>query len=278
MNTDKPPTAENTPPPSDAGKKTIPISRTTHFCIVIICLTFLISGLILTIAIQQETQASHERNLESLNAYFTAFYDETIRPAGEAEMTSFISGLAELPAENDTARIEQIAAFAASNVTNEFWEEAYGLPSTRWRHLDPYTGAYVFNTEGKLRALPPSPYAKDPYWFLWYRMGACSELAALTAFVADKAGYEARVVKADLTPGLNAASHSWAEVRVNGVWWVVDADLYAQYQRFGRDSLADDWYTLPAVYRPYSPEQVTAVYLTATGESVTDRYPAIASG
>lgn len=274
MNTDIPRTPENSlkPPHPDEGIPTFPISSPTLFCI-IICITFLFSAVLLTIAIQNEARTCHEQNLEVLNAYFSTLYDETIQPSGEAEIAAFLSALAEIPAENDAARIEQIAAFAAANVTNEFWEEAYGLPSTRWQYLDPYTGTYAFNSEGKIRALYPSPYADEPYWFLWYRMGCCSEIAALTAFAADAAGYEARVVRADLAEGLPAASHTWAEVHAGGTWRVLDADLYAQYRRFGRDDLADDWYTLPAVYHPYTPEQVTAVYLTETGESVIHRYP-----
>ena len=70
------------------------------------------------------------------------------------------------------------------------------------------------------------PYALSMYR---NRAGNCYRYASLLCWVARRLGYDARTVAGSVLLSYGTAAHGWVEVRMGGVTYTVDPDLYHEY-------------------------------------------------
>ena len=70
-----------------------------------------------------------------------------------------------------------------------------------------------------------------PYALSMYRSGAgnCYRYASLLCWVARRLGYDARTVAGSVLLSYGKAAHGWVEVRMGGVTYTADPDLYHEY-------------------------------------------------
>ena len=142
--------------------------------------------------------------------YLSTQYTNEYYPTAEAEIQKIL-----LTAANISDPIEKLTTIAAWEIEDfvdiveyDKWNESYN--GTRY-----LSNKYCYDENGKIR-VHSGMYQNDPHWIAYHKIGACGELAALFAYVANRSGFETRNVSADYAKTLQ--NHAWVEVKVNGEW------------------------------------------------------------
>lgn len=163
----------------------------------------------------------------ALDQYYGVIYNTTIKPQGEHEIQQIVAEVQNI--SETTEKLDTIAKWETSNFTEIYWEKRRGHDLSE-KMLDPPLGRWIYDSKGKIRPLNiilENPFANDPAWIAYYRFGACGELAYLFADVANRSGYETRVVVAILKnpPG----NHAWVEIKIGDEWQYYDPTIYGEY-------------------------------------------------
>lgn len=208
---------------------------------------------------------------EYINNYFDILYETEIYPQGEQEIDNFISSLPSNDSERE--RLEHIALWVSSNFTNPYWETSFrGNPDFDYSQFGPCMENYLYDPSGRLRVFQGGPHTNNPQWIAYYRTGACGELAALFAEVANRTGTPSHAVAAYFAGGDN---HAWVEVtRENGELWVFDPTLYGEYVQ-GQSIPYGAWFTSVERWNIPWDKEVKYVYMAGTRNDVAYHYPQI---
>ncbi|WP_083523389.1 transglutaminase domain-containing protein [Methanofollis ethanolicus] len=203
----------------------------------------------------------------ALDEYFSVIYKTTIQPHGEQEIEQIVARVRNI---SDTSeKLDAIAAWETENFTEIYWEKSREN-NLSIKIMDPPIGRWVYESTGKIRPMN-NPYANDPAWIAYYRFGACGELAHLFADVANRSGYETRVVVAILKnpPG----NHAWAEIKIGDEWEYYDPTVYGEYHYLGKQAFHGRWFNKIENYDIFQPERVAGVYFVDDGVDTGSRYP-----
>ncbi|MEA5037685.1 hypothetical protein SDC9_50888 [bioreactor metagenome] len=190
---------------------TVKKQRNTCF-ICIIILTLLL--VLLLVFFQVQTAVYNEQ----LDNYFTTQYQEVYYPKGEENINLIIN-----ETRNITDPIDKLTAIADWEIDGFVNFLQYQRWNTSYNHTRKLGSNYLYDDEGRIRA-ESGPYQNDPYWIAYHKIGACGELGALFAYVANQSGFETRLVftiYADLSN-----NHAWVEVKVNDEWMYFDPTVY----------------------------------------------------
>ncbi len=216
----------------------------------------------------------------ALDAYFSIQYKLIIQPEGERQISTILDEVQDMP--HEVEKLNRIAEWVTTNFTELFWER-YLHRNIILQTLDPPINRYRYDpSTGKIRAehsiFGKNPFTNDPYWISYNKLGACGELAHLFANVSNRAGFETRVVGADLVEKFLifefvTNNHAWVEVKIGDEWWYFDPDAYGHYHVLGIESYKDRWFNKTEYYDIFSPDRVKRVYIGGTQEDISDRYP-----
>ena len=198
--------------------------------------------------------------------YLSTQYTNEYYPTAEAEIQKIL-----LTAANISDPIEKLTTIAAWEIEDfvdiveyDKWNESYN--GTR-----DLSNKYCYDENGKIR-VHSGMYQNDPHWIAYHKIGACGELAALFAYVANRSGFETRQVFTLYAE--SNSNHAWVEVKVNGEWMYFDPTIYwNNYNNEINFVLSDKWYgTLDEQNVWNTP--VLGVYDQETKKSVgMERYP-----
>lgn len=200
--------------------------------------------------------------------YLSTQYTNEYYPTAEAEIQKIL-----LTAANISDPIEKLTTIAAWEIEDfvdiveyDKWNESYN--GTR-----DLSNKYCYDENGKIR-VHSGMYQNDPHWIAYHKIGACGELAALFAYVANRSGFETRNVSADYAKTLQ--NHAWVEVKVNGEWMYFDPTIYwNNYNNEINLVLSDKWYGTLDEQNLWGVLALN-VYDPETGKDVcVERYPNI---
>ncbi len=200
--------------------------------------------------------------------YLSTQYTNEYYPTAEAEIQKIL-----LTAANISDPIEKLTTIAAWKIEDfvdiveyDKWNESYN--GTR-----DLSNKYCYDENGKIR-VHSGMYQNDPHWIAYHKIGACGELAALFAYVANRSGFETRNVSADYAKTLQ--NHAWVEVKVNGEWMYFDPTIYwNNYNNEINLVLSDKWYGTLDEQNLWGVLALN-VYDPETGKDVcVERYPNI---
>lgn len=207
-------------------------------------------------------------NAESLDGYFSVLYQTVIKPHGEDEINGILQEVEGI--DNDSEKLNAIAAWVTSNFTEYYWEK-YWQNDVNWSSIGYLDERYLFDKSGDIRAVAgaykENNYLNDPYWIAHYRIGACGELAHLFEFVANKSGYETRIVAMEF----EGNNHAWVElVTDDDEWMYFDPTLYGEYHN--EIIKIPFWFGKREKY-PFFGGQATRIYDVKTKEDMSEYYP-----
>lgn len=212
----------------------------------------------------------------ALDEYYSIIYTTTIQPQGEEEIQQIVAEVRNI--SNTSKKLDAIAAWETKNFTEIFWEDDLGRDLSI-KKLDPSLGRWTYESTGKIRPMNSpyarNPYANDPVWIAYYRFGACGELAHLFAEVANRSGFETRLVVAKLKNPTN--NHAWVEIKVDDAWWYYDPTVYGQYYLLDQQGFKDRWFRPIEKYDIFSPDRVEGVYFESNNSDMKYRYPLLVS-
>lgn len=206
-------------------------------------------------------------NAESLDDYFSVLYQTMIKPHGEDEINSILQEVEGI--DNDSEKLNAIAAWVTSNFTEYYWEKHW-QNDVNWSSIGYLDKRYLFDKSGNIRAVAggyiENEYDNDPYWIAHYRIGACGELAHLFEFVANKSGYETRIVAMEF----EGNNHAWVELVIDGEWMYFDPTLYGEYHN--GITKVPFWFGKREKYPSFG-GQATRIYDVKTKEDMSEFYP-----
>ena len=198
--------------------------------------------------------------------YLSTQYTNEYYPTAEAEIQKIL-----LTAANISDPIEKLTTIAAWEIEDFVDTVEYNKWNESYNGTRALSNKYYYDENGKIRVFS-GKYQNDPHWIAYHKIGACGELAALFAYVANRSGFETRNVSADYAKTLQ--NHAWVEVKVNGEWMYFDPTIYwNNYNNEINFVLSDKWYgTLDEQNVWNTP--VLGVYDQETKKSVgMERYP-----
>ena len=198
--------------------------------------------------------------------YLSTQYTNEYYPTAEAEIQKIL-----LTAANISDPIEKLTTIAAWEIEDFVDTVEYNKWNESYNGTRALSNKYYYDENGKIRVFS-GKYQNDPHWIAYHKIGACGELAALFAYVANRSGFETRQVFTLYAE--SNSNHAWVEVKVNGEWMYFDPTIYwNNYNNEINFVLSDKWYgTLDEQNVWNTP--VLGVYDQETKKSVgMERYP-----
>jgi hypothetical protein len=163
-------------------------------------------------------------------------------------------------------KIREIANFTE----NGYYQTYNNNNSSPLWSLASIWGFKVYDDPQKLRIRANLLFANDPYFIAYFKTGACGESAALFNFVANKSGFESRIV------GTKADDHAWNEVKINNRWVQVDPTIYYYYYTSPTTypTYADYWFDNPQAYSKigWADGGYSTVFVWDTNEDLSSKY------
>jgi len=180
-----------------------------------------------------------------------------VAPHVDSEIDVFKKGIKDI--SDPEIKIKEIANFTESE-----YYQAYGqTPNFS------YFGFETFN-DTKIRIRPRLLFANDPYFISYFKTGACGESAVLLNFVANKSGFESRIV------GSKAEDHQWNELKMNDRWVQVDPTIYYYYYTDPETypTYKDLWFDNPQAYSNIGWYEggYSSVTVIGTNEDLSTKY------
>lgn len=200
--------------------------------------------------------------------YLSTQYTNEYYPTAEAEIQKIL-----LTAANISDPIEKLTTIAAWEIEDFVDTVEYNKWNESYNGMWVLSNKYCYDENGKIRVFS-GKYQNDPHWIAYHKIGACGELAALFAYVANRSGFETRNVSADYAKTLQ--NHAWVEVKVNGEWMYFDPTIYwNNYNNEINLVLSDKWYGTLDEQNLWGVLALN-VYDPETGKDVcVERYPNI---
>ena len=220
-------------------KSSITISTFIIWIIIAICITAFITVVLVDL-----------RNQSIVNEYFQAQYTSTIGTEGDRIISLAVNE--SLKYDNETDQLNKIADLVLDNFTGIFFVETQkNLFQDCWhpfsyRHFSILCTGYGFDKNGKVRA-ENVPLANNATWIAYQKTGACGEVAALFAEIANRSNYSTRIVCG------NGNYHSWDEVSNDGgkTWKYFDVTRYHDLR--GNLDNTTNWFDYPRNYFKNNP-------------------------
>jgi hypothetical protein len=174
------------------------------------------------------------------------WYFVEIKPHVDTEINSFVENISAI--KDPQTKVKEIA-----NFTEKDYYQTYGKSST----LSILGIKLLFSI------------TNDPYFVAYYKTGACGESASLFNFIANKSGFESRIV------GTQAEDHQWTEIKINDRWVQVDPTIYYYYyiDPITYPTYKDLWFDNPKAYSTlgwYGGYSTVSVF--GTNEDLTAKY------
>jgi len=196
-------------------------------------------------------------------AIVTFVYFIEIKPHVDTEINTFVESIKNI--KEPQSRIREIA-----NFTEKGYYQTYNVKSNPLSSLSSIWGFQVFDDPQKFRVQSRIIFANDPYFIAYFKTGACGESAALFNFIANKSGFESRIV------GTRAEDHVWDEVKINNSWVQVDPTIYYYYYNdpVKYPGYADFWYDNPQAYSKigWIDGGYSTVFVMDTNEDLSTKY------
>lgn len=205
-------------------------------------------------------QNSYNQQVED---YFATVYNVTYFPNASEQISSILSVTNNI--SDPHKKLLAIADWEIAGFYN-LWEAAN---NNSLNYNTSRIGAYVYDDAGRIRANPGAQFIKDPYWITYQRYGACGELAYLFAYVANKSGFETKVVSAQYVGGGN---HAWVEVNMSSGLMYYDPTWYYDYRSY-EDNDSIIWFG-PLTNQTVWDIQLINI-LDNDGNDVINRYPSV---
>lgn len=160
-----------------------------------------------------------------------------IMPHSENEINAFEENLSQI--DDPYAKILEIANFTA----NDYYQ-AYGAEPNPISYVTGIWGYTFFGDLKDPRIRSGSLFSNDPYFITYYKTGACAESAILFNYIANKSGFESRIV------GTKAEDHQWNEIKINYSWIQVDPTIYYHYYHdpINNSGLKEFWFDNQQAY------------------------------
>lgn len=186
-----------------------------------------------------------------------------MRPKVELEINTFEENLSQIT--DPQAKVREIA-----NYTVKDYYQTYGRKSNPFLF---FSYAWFIQIHGDIK----SPRIKsfiflenDPYFIAYYKTGACMEAATLFNFIANKSGFESRIV------GTKAEDHQWNEIKINNNWIHVDPTIYYHYIHDPNNfsNYKNLWFNNTNAYNEigWYPDGYSNVVVIGTNEDLTEKY------
>jgi hypothetical protein len=167
-----------------------------------------------------QTPFSYKQVIED-NNLISERYKTEISPKGNEIIQSEIENISKI--EDPNEKLDKIFKWEMHDWHNPnwelgtFWTNSYSPVYSRYKND---TKKIRINLNYEYSIFRPHTengilYADDPNWLAYNKVGACRELSNLFSYMAQKSGFETRLVR-------TAWDHQWAEVKIDGEWRYYD--------------------------------------------------------
>jgi len=210
-------------------------------------------GIIIGIFVEHSFPILPKSDNEKLDDAFQILDKTAIHTAGNMEIDSIINRTSSFG--EDPKRLALIAEMITNDFTDPNWgyqrNENYfcyypkvnyynyccllGQNDVNSTELSLINCTYMVDKKGRVRQYNVEysngiVLSKDPYWIAYQKTGECQELSILFNDIANKAGFETRIIRSD---GIN---HFWNEVNISGDWKYFDVQNYGDAKGSGNSS------------------------------------------
>jgi len=174
------------------------------------------------------------------------------------------------PVESDIHVYVKETELACDSIRCVVWRTIEYIDSRLgWSNSNPMSALEINNMLSQVDYLLLGILGFTPaHVILWQGWGSCGEHAIVTAYLLHRLGYEVRVTH------FNDIDHVWAEVHVNGSWYIVDPwyiGLVYKNQYHGGQHLVPS--EILASLKHFSGNhRVTCTYLNGTQTSCSDEH------
>ena len=197
-------------------------------------------------------------------AIATFVYFIEIKPHVNTETNTFVESIKNVT--DPQTKIREIANFTE----NGYYQTYNNKNLSPFSPLASIWGFQVYDDPQKLRIRANLLFANDPYFIAYFKTGACGESAVLFNFVANKAGFESRIV------GTMAEDHVWDEVKIDNRWVQADPTIYYHYYTHPKTYpvYVDFWFDNPQAYSKIGWVEggYSTVFVFDTNEDLTTKY------
>lgn len=192
-----------------------------------------------------------------------SIYMLEMRPKVELEINAFEKNLSQI--SDPQTKVREIA-----NYTVKDYYQTYGHKSNPFLFFSYFWFIQIHGDIKSPRIKSFMFLENDPYFIAYYKTGACMEAATLFNFIANKSGFESRIV------GTKAEDHQWNEIKIYNNWIHVDPTIYYHYisDPNNLSNYKNLWINNTNAYNEigWYPDGYSKVVVIGTNEDLTEKY------